>query len=292
MLRETQRLAHTGTSDPLSAEVLELRYLHRLNPRYNRVGTTWQKYCYVRLTTDEAWPRLVITTEPAATGVHIGPLTSRAMAATVIEAVQSALPIRRCTTRIGKSYKAPADATPCTGARLGVAMCPCSGTADEATYWRVVSQVIAGCSTSPQLILDPLWAKVAALAGERRYEEAAGMRDRALAFGTAITRQRLFDQLRAAGDVGVQLHDTVLHIRDGVLQSAQPVGQLATGLELGPPEAPAYPLPLPRHAADEVLCLARAIERASFHARLLWCSGEWTWPTTPVREVTRLSAAA
>ena len=37
---------------------------------------------------------------------------------------------------------------------------------------------------------------------------------------------------------------------------------------------------------------ARAIERASFHARLLWCSGEWTWPTTPVREVTRLDAAA
>jgi DNA polymerase-3 subunit epsilon len=92
MLRETQRLAHTPTSDPVSAEVLELRYLHRLNPRYNRVGTTWQKYCYVRLTTDEAWPRLVITNEPAATGVHLGPLSSRSAAATVIEAIQSALP--------------------------------------------------------------------------------------------------------------------------------------------------------------------------------------------------------
>ncbi|MDO9175990.1 MAG: exonuclease domain-containing protein, partial [Actinomycetota bacterium] len=138
MLRETQRLAHTATHDPVSAEVLELRYLHRLNPRYNRVGTTWQKYCYVRLTTDEAWPRLVITTEPAASGLHIGPITSRAMAATVIEAVQSALPIRRCTTRIGRSYKPPVGAEPCTGARLGVAMCPCSGTADEATYWRIV----------------------------------------------------------------------------------------------------------------------------------------------------------
>ncbi|MDO8364518.1 MAG: DEDD exonuclease domain-containing protein [Actinomycetota bacterium] len=292
MLRETQRLAHTEAHDPVSAEVLELRYLHRLNPRYNRVGTTWQKYCYVRLTTDEAWPRLVVTTEPAATGVHIGPLASRAAATTVIEAVQSALPIRRCTTRIGRSYKAPAGATPCTGARLGVAMCPCSGTADEAGYWRVVGQVVAALTTSPHLVLDPLWRKVAALAGERRYEEAAAMRDRANAFGSAVTRQRLFDQLRAAGDMGVQLHDTVLHIRDGVLLSAHLTGQLSTGLELPPPEAPAYPTPLPRHAADEVLCLARAIERASFHARLLWCSGEWAWPSTQVREVTNLSAAA
>ena len=61
------------------------------------------------------------------------------------------------TTRIGRNFKAPADATPCTGARLGVAMCPCSGTADEATYWRVVSQVVAAFTTSPQLVLDPLW---------------------------------------------------------------------------------------------------------------------------------------
>ena len=291
MLRETQRLAHTGTTDPVSAEVLELRYLHHLNPRYNRVGTTWQKYCYVRLTTDEAWPRLVITTEPAATGVHIGPLTSRSMAGSVIEAVQSALPIRRCTTRMGRNYRPLPGATPCTGARLGVAMCPCSGTADEATYWRVVTQVMAGFTTSPQLVLDPLWAKIGVLAAERRYEEAATMRDRAHAFAAAITRQRLSDQLRAAGDVGVQLHDTVLHIRDGVLLSAQPAGQLATGLELAPPVAPQYPLPLPRDAADEVLCLARAIERASFHARLLWCSGEWAWPTTPIRHVTRLGEA-
>jgi len=291
MLRETQRLAHTPTTDPVSAEVLELRYLHRLNPRYNRVGTTWQKYCYVRLTTDEPWPRLVITNEPAATGVHLGPLSSRSAAATVIEAIQAALPLRRCTTRIGAKYRPPADATPCTGARLGVAMCPCSGTANEASYWRVVAQAVAALTSSPQLVLDPLWAKVSALAAERRYEEAAAMRDRANAFAAAITRQRLADQLRSAGELEVQLHHTVLHISHGVLQSARSIDQLPTGLELPPPDAAPFPAPLGRHAADEVLCLARAIERASFHARVLSCSGEWAWPAVPVREVTRLDAA-
>ena len=288
LLRETQRLAHTATADPISAEILELRYLHRLNPRYNRVGTTWNKYCYVRVTTDEPWPRLVITTEPAASGLHIGPLSSRATATAVIEAVQSALPIRRCRAKLGRNFKPAAGAAPCTGARLGVALCPCSGTADEASYWRVVAQVIAACTTSPQLVLDPLWTKVGELAGARRYEEAASMRDCALAFAGAITRQRLLDQLRSAGELELQIHDTVLHIRDGVLLSARQLGQLATGLELAPPAAPAFPATLPRQAADEVLCLARAIERASFHARLQHCTGEWTWPTTPVRHVVRL----
>lgn len=291
LLRETQQLAHTVTPDPITAEVLELRYLHRLAPRYNRVGTTWQKYCYVRLTTDEAWPRLVVTTEPAATGLHLGPLTSKSQALAVIEAVQSALPIRRCNTRIGKQFRPTEGASPCRGAQLGVAMCPCAGGTDEAAYWRVVAQVVAALTTSPEIVLTPLWQRVEHLAITQRYEEAASARDRAQAFASAIGRQRLIDQLRAAGDVGVRLHETVYHLRDGVLLDATLDGQLPTGLELAPPETVPAPEPLPRHAADEVLCLARAIERASFHARLLWCSGEWTWPAAQVPEVTRLTPA-
>jgi DNA polymerase-3 subunit epsilon len=290
LLRETQRLAHSVTPDALTAEVLELRYLHRLAPRYNRVGTTWQKYCYVRLTTDEAFPRLVVVNEPAATGLHLGPLPSKTMAAAVVEAVQTALPIRRCNTRIGK--RRTPSAAPCRGAQLGVAMCPCSGDIDEAGYWRVVAQVVAAFTHSPELVLDPLWQRVEHLAATQRYEEAALSRDRAQAFAGAVARQRLMEQLRGAGDVGVRVHDTVYHLRDGVLLDAALDGQLSTGLELPPPETVPAPAPLPRHAADEVLCLARAIERASFHAHLLWCSGEWAWPTVPVPEVTRLTPTA
>lgn len=290
LLRETQRLAHSTTPDALTAEVLELRYLHRLAPRYNKLGTTWQKYCYVRLTTDEAWPRLVVTNEPAASGLHIGPLTSKSAAMAVVEAVQAALPIRRCNARIGRAARS--SATPCRGAQLGVAMCPCSGEIDEAAYWRVVAQAVAALTTSPEIVLRPLWERVESLAIAQRYEEAALTRDRAQAFAAAIGRQRLIDQLRAAGDVGVRLHDTVYHLRDGVLLDAALDGQLATGLELPPPDTVPAPAPLPRHAADEVMCLARAIEKASYHARLLWCSGEWAWPATPVLEVTRLATAA
>ncbi len=290
LLRETQRLAHSPTPDALTAEVLELRYLHRLAPRYNRVGTTWQKYCYVRLTTDEAFPRLTVVSEPADSGMHIGPLSSKTTALAVIEAVQTALPIRRCNTRVG--VRRPKNAVPCRGAQLGVAMCPCSGDIDEAAYWRVVAQVLAAFTHSPELVLRPLWQRVEHLAATQRYEEAALTRDRAQAFAAAVGRQRLIDQLRAAGDVGVRLHDTTYHLRDGVLLDAALDGQLSTGLELPPPETPPAPAPLPRHAADEVLCLARAIERASFHARLLWCSGEWAWPATQVPEITRLADVA
>ena len=80
MLRETQTVRHLDLPDPLSAAVVESRLIASALPRYNRAGTTADKYCYIRLDTDSAWPRLAIVREPARTGIHLGPLPSRTMA--------------------------------------------------------------------------------------------------------------------------------------------------------------------------------------------------------------------
>jgi DNA polymerase-3 subunit epsilon len=84
LLREAQRVSHVTTPNVLTAEVLELRYLQQLAPRYNKVGTSPQKYRYVRLSTDEAWPRLSVVNEATAAGVHLGPLSSKANADDVL----------------------------------------------------------------------------------------------------------------------------------------------------------------------------------------------------------------
>jgi DNA polymerase III subunit epsilon len=112
MLREMQQVRHLELADPLTAEIVEARLIARMLPRYNRAGTRADKYCFVRLDTDAAWPRLSIVKDPGRNGVHLGPLPSRAMAQLVVDALQSALPLRRCTTRIAASYVAPPGATP------------------------------------------------------------------------------------------------------------------------------------------------------------------------------------
>ena len=45
---------------PLSAAVHEARLIHRFTPRYNRQSKDWSKYVYVKLTLDEAFPRLSV----------------------------------------------------------------------------------------------------------------------------------------------------------------------------------------------------------------------------------------
>jgi hypothetical protein len=171
-------------------------------------------------------------------------------------------------------------------------MCPCTGSTDAHSYWRVVGKVIAACTSHPGIVLDRLWNRVEQLALAQRYEEAASMRDRAHAFATAVQRQRLADRLRAAGELVVRLHDTELRIVDGVLTTVAAPGTLPLPLEIAAPDVPRYPHPLPRHAVDEVLCLARAIEKASYHAVVLYTEGEFSWPAAPVSNPTRLALAA
>jgi len=288
LLREAQRVSHITTPNVLTAEVLELRYLQQLAPRYNKVGTTPQKYRYVRLSTDEAWPRLSVVTDATGAGVHIGPLPSKANAESVIEALQSVFPLRQCTARIGHSFQPPAGAVSCTPAQLGVAMCPCAGQADAARYQAVVVNAVQAMTTTPELVIVALQARLIDLAAARRYEEAALVRDRALAFSNAVRRQRLIDRLRDAGDVGVQIDDTTLHIRHGVLVGTSQPGQIELDLPLPAPEIQPFGL-APRHAVDEMLCLARTFDRIAHRLTMLWCDGEWKWPIDAVPEIVGLA---
>ena len=174
MLRVVHRVDHIETPDPITAEILEMRLIQRLLPQYNRAGTSSSKYCYVRLTLDEEWPRLVVAKNPAtgkgAAGLHIGPLPSRTAARLVIEAIESVVPLRRCTVRMGRTYTAPADAPVCSAAQLGVAMCPCSGTADHARYAEIVSFIVDALTVDPTPLFELLTTRMTALAVAQRYE--------------------------------------------------------------------------------------------------------------------------
>jgi DNA polymerase-3 subunit epsilon len=285
LLREAQRITYVTTPNVLAAEVLELRYIQQLAPRYNKVAAAPQKYRYVRLSTEEPWPRLSVVNDAAGPGVFLGPLSSKAGADAVVEALQTVFPLRRCTTRLGRAFQPQLNAVTCTPAQLGVAMCPCAGLAEANHYATVVAKTVQAMTTSPELVITALQDRLTSLSATRRYEEAALVRDRAMAFTNAIRRQRLTDRLREAGDVGLLIDDTTLHVRDGVLVGTVQEGQMEVGLPIAAPEMPTFTALLPRHVVDEVLCLARAFERMAGRVTVSWCDGRWQWPIDAVPEV-------
>lgn len=277
MLREAQGIDHIELPDPLTAEVVETRIIARTQPRYNRRGTTVSKYCYVRLDVDQPWPRLSITTRPSRAGLHLGPLPSRRMAALVIEALHTAHPLRRCTQRLRREHRPAPDAPICSAAQLGVARCPCSGTADPAEYAAIVVDAARSFHGDPSVAVERLRDRMTRLAAEQRFEEAAMSRDRLSALLGAIRRTELMRRLVEAGRAEITMGDTTWIIDGGHLIDTRSAGQLtaAIGIAPGAPIAPGEHIP--RDAADELLVLARHLDRHA--ARLhVEASGSWRFP--------------
>ncbi|HEX2699702.1 MAG TPA: DEDD exonuclease domain-containing protein [Acidimicrobiales bacterium] len=271
LLRETAAVDHVVCSGDLEASVLEVRLIHELRPRYNRRSKDWRRYAYVKLTLDERFPRLSVVRNPRAGDgcLYLGPLSSARTAQLVVEAVHSAAPLRRCTTRPGRTPVA----APCAPAQLGVAACPCAGGDDAARYPAVVEAVVRGLTVDPQRLLAPLAGRMRALAADQRYEEAAATRERAAALAATLSRQRKLDALRRAGRVSLEVDGEGGAVLDrGRLLHAWAGGEPATlpfdGVEAAPPDAP-----LPRHLADEVLCVASWLDRSAPRIRLDSCDG-------------------
>ncbi|HZN15460.1 MAG TPA: DEDD exonuclease domain-containing protein [Acidimicrobiales bacterium] len=287
LLRETQAIDHIVCAHELEASVLEVRLIHSMLPRFNRQSKVWRKYAYLKLTLDERFPRLsVVRAVKADGGLYLGPLPSSNAAQLVAEAIESAVPIRRCRRPVRKLVLRPA---PCTPAQLGVATCPCAGAISETEYGRLVDDVVVGLTVDPARLLEPLVARMRLLSEAHRFEEAGSVRDRLDALTRALSRQRRLDALCAAGRVTVEVLDGGgATIENGRLLDAWSEPQASGRIRV--PSAPENPprTPLACDAADEVACIAAWLDREAPRLRLISCGGELT---STVPRVPRFSPA-
>ena len=213
------------------------------------------------------------------------------MTALVVEALHTAVPLRRCTQRLGRNYTAPLGAPVCSAAQLGVAHCPCSGTADPGEYAAAVQMAERAMTGDPIFTVDALRDRMTRLAHQQRFEEAAMTRDRLSALLGAVRRTSLLRALGELGSAEITLDTTTWLIADGhlvdvrtdsTLTAALPVQSLGT-VEPGTPVA--------REHVDEALCLAKYFDR---HAARLSVSttGTWSFPIASHERIDPIHHAA
>jgi DNA polymerase III subunit epsilon len=221
LLRSTTAVDHLVCTSTLEAAVVEARLLQRLAPPSNVAGKP-RRAAYVRLDPAEPFARLAVVQRARGDAVHLGPLASTGTARLVVEAVESVVPLRRCTVPL-KRAELPCREAPCMPAQLGVASCPCAGTIGAAPYQdhvRHAAHALAGVGQATP-VLVALADRMTALAGARRYEEAALVRDRAGALARTLERHQRLAALRSAGTVRLLLRDgAVAVLRRGLLVDA------------------------------------------------------------------------
>ena len=282
LLRETESIDWIVTAHELEAAVLEVRLIHQHVPRFNRTAKRWRQYAYVKLTLDERFPRLSVVRSPKPRDgcVYLGPLASTTIARAVQEAIESAVPIRRCTKRIGIRTALPVRPAACVPAQLGVAMCPCADACDPGEYSAVIASVVDGLLGEPSRLLAPLAARMRAMAEAQRFEEAAMARARAAALTRALARQRRLDALRSSGRMVVE----VAGEGGAVLDAGRLVVAWSHDTGRGPEPMPLAPLPdgpVDRELADELSVVAAWLEARAAAGRLhvVSCEGQLAWPS-------------
>ena len=288
LLRETDAIDHLVCRGPLEAAVREIRLIQALQPRFNRQAKVWRKYAYVKLT-NERFPRLTVTRAARDDGsTYLGPLPSTAAAHLVREAIESAVPLRRCPRRLPKRFT-PEPGAPCVPAQLGVATCPCRGQIDDAGYAesrtgahraRLRSREPAGSARETH---DEPRGGRTVRGGRRdaRPARRAQPRDLAPAHGRPTAR--------AAASLVVDGPEGRLELRHGRLVLADGPGseqpQLVAPINLSIPPA--------RDEIDELLVVARHLGKTAASLRLERAAGTYAsvLPLVPAYESTRAASA-
>jgi DNA polymerase-3 subunit epsilon len=273
MLRQLSTIEHLPTPDPLTAEILERRLIISSSPRFNRVGRHPRRPTWIRLDTSQEWPRLSVVRADDGRSPHLGPVGSHRRAAAVIEAIESVVPIRRCSVRLPRGHTPRPEATPCTAHQLGVAPCPCAGFADRAEYDLAVATIVGLFQGETTAVVEAATTRMRDLALGQRFEEAAACRDRLAELLGALERTAL---VRAVLDAGA------LTVRDGDLEFRMEHGVL---------HHPALEGHDPVDPIGEALMLGRHLERIAGRVDVVSCSGEWRFPLLFDTEVPRLALA-
>lgn len=223
LMKETDGLRHWVCPTPLEAAVRELRLIHAHRPRFNRRSKSPERGVWLRLT-DDAFPRLsVARTKPAGDVPCLGPLPSRRAAERIAEAVHDALPLRRCTERMGAATRF----APCALAEMRRCLAPCDGRVDREAYAVVTGEAARILSGDASPAAARLAGRMRDLAGDGRYEEAGDVRDRLDALIAALRRAR---RVRALAGLGLVAGRTrrdgsveLVAVRDGRLLASRTV---------------------------------------------------------------------
>ncbi len=201
LMRELDSVQYATCPTELEAAVTEIRLIHTHRPRYNRRSRPPKTSHFVKLT-KERFPRLSIVRKVRDDGLaYLGPFRTKASADLVANAIWDAIPIRRCRTRPGSRNGA------CAPAQMGLALCPCDGSLDEASYRRVVEDLIHALDHQPQIVLEPLVDRMNEFASLTRYEEAAWARDRHDALARALQARHQWKALQQMGWCEFEMSD-------------------------------------------------------------------------------------
>ena len=185
------------TGNELEALILESTLVKRHRPRYNIILRDDKHYPFLKLTTDEEFPRLVVARRVQKDGAaYFGPFYPATAMRQTLRLVRQLFPLRTCRIKIDGSLPRP-----CLQYFIHRCKAPCTGWETREGYAETVREVAQFLEGKGDTLAMELTREMEAAAGDLKFERAAGLRDQIQALNTVRERQKMISTEEADQDI-------------------------------------------------------------------------------------------
>ncbi|MCQ2910846.1 MAG: excinuclease ABC subunit UvrC [Clostridia bacterium] len=155
------------------ALILECNFIKRYRPKYNILLKDDKSYPFIKVTTNETYPRLFLTRHyDKDNAKYYGPYPNVTCATNLVELLNDRYKLRRCNNAVLKPNKRP-----CLNYDINLCNAPCMGKISEEDYNANVKKILDFLNGNYKKLIDELTKEMNSYSDDCNFEMAAKVRD-------------------------------------------------------------------------------------------------------------------
>jgi excinuclease ABC subunit C len=175
---EIRDIDYLDAESEIDALLMEARLIKDIQPKYNQELRDDKSFPYLQIYTYEDYPRVEFTREPRRSGVKLfGPFANPRGLRGAIGVLQKIFKFRTCSLDISADDERWQWFRPCLLASIEQCTAPCNFRISREEYRKDIRRLQTFLDGKKKRLLKEMHEEMATAAAERRYEEAARLRD-------------------------------------------------------------------------------------------------------------------
>ena len=175
MVTHIARFEYIVTDSELEALDLECNLIKEYKPKYNTMLMNDKTYPFIKVTVDEAYPRILFARQMKKDKAkYFGPYTSAGAVKDTIELIRKLYHIRSCNRNLPKDI---GKERPCLNYHIKQCYAPCQDYISQEEYRKSVNQALKFLGGDYDTILNSLEEKMQKASDDMEFEKAIEYRD-------------------------------------------------------------------------------------------------------------------
>jgi excinuclease ABC subunit C len=197
LVRQIADLEYIVTDTELEALMLEANLVRKHRPRYNIILRDDKHYPFLKLTTNEEFPRLLVARRVQNDGAaYYGPFYPATAMRETLRLTRQLFPLRTCSITIDGRLERP-----CIQYAIHRCNAPCTGWETREGYTATVRDVERFLEGRDEELRGRLTEEMERAAAEEKFERAAVLRDQIQSLNKVLERQKIISTEEVDQDV-------------------------------------------------------------------------------------------